>query len=171
MRIDPGRLGWLVGVVWLVACDGGSAADAVPLVVNEAMPENLASVPDENGQYADWIELYNAGDEDWSLAGLSLTDDGFVPGKAPLPDVTVPAGGYVVLWADDLPESGGLHLPFKLDKEGEILGLFAAAGDGGWVEVDLVSWEAVPVDVSVGRSPDGGAWAQLTVATPGAANP
>ena len=37
------------------------------LVISEAMSANGSAVPDENGEYPDWIEIWNSSDHDISL--------------------------------------------------------------------------------------------------------
>lgn len=47
------------------------------LVINELMADNETTIedPSEAGEYADWIELYNASDSPITLNGMYLTDD------------------------------------------------------------------------------------------------
>jgi hypothetical protein len=69
-----------------------------------------------NGDYAPWIELYNAGTEDAYLGGYWMSNDSDVP-KSELPDeVVVPAGGVFLLWADAArcEDSSEVHLNFSL---------------------------------------------------------
>ena len=40
------------------------------LVINELMASNNSSVADQNGEYDDWVELYNSGNIAISLAGF-----------------------------------------------------------------------------------------------------
>ncbi len=39
------------------------------LVINEFMADNETTVADQDGEYDDWIEFYNNGNEDISLSG------------------------------------------------------------------------------------------------------
>ncbi|MCX7003720.1 MAG: hypothetical protein NTV22_10675, partial [bacterium] len=45
---------------------------------------------------------------------MTLSDDAAVPDKWRLPDVTVPARGFVLLWLDGNSAAGPLHAPFAL---------------------------------------------------------
>ena len=45
------------------------------LFINEFMADNDSIVPDEYGQYDDWLEIYNAGSTAVDLGGMYLTDD------------------------------------------------------------------------------------------------
>ena len=80
---------------------------------------------------ADWIELRNSGASDVSLNGWSLTDDSGDPQKWMFPNVSIPAGGFLVVVADKLDlksnPGGFLHANFALDRDGNYVGLFDAA--------------------------------------------
>jgi hypothetical protein len=176
---------WLVLASAITACadftddddegegqDSGVDTGAVPvensrLYINEFMASNgstgLEGVDDD--ATPDWVELFNAGSFDVDLAGFWLTDDLAEPSKAILGDVILPAGGYVVFIADG--EDEGLHLPFKLDADGDALGLFDPAGQ----PLDRVTFGGQLTDASSGRAPDGGELGLLPEPTPGEANP
>jgi hypothetical protein len=81
-------------------------------------------------------------------------------------DTTLAPGDYLVVWADEQPEQGPFHAPFKLDADGEDVFLF----DGG-VIVDQTTFYSLNSDESYGRWPDGtGEWQVLSEATPGESN-
>jgi hypothetical protein len=141
------------------------------LFINEFMASNATTVADEHGDYADWIELYNAGDRRVSLHGYFLTDNIANPMKWQFPDTAIAPGGYLLIWADGEYRQGPLHASFRLDADkGEQVGLFSTNGDQLFL-VDTLSYGPQSRDTSVGRIPDGGAeWRQLAYATPWAAN-
>ena len=137
------------------------------LLVNELMAQNTSTVADDQGIYADWIELYNPTAEDVDLAGWSLTDDLTDPGRSTLPSLVLAAGEHRLLWADGAPEQGADHLAFSLDNDGEALGLYAPDGRA----IDGLRFGNQTDDVSLARSPDGGqSWVLASPATPGAPN-
>ncbi|HSH01216.1 MAG TPA: CotH kinase family protein [Anaerolineae bacterium] len=124
--------------------------------------------PAEAGEYPDWIELHNSGDEPLSLAGFSLTDNWVEPMKSPLdPSLVIPAGGYLRLWADDDVEQGVDHLNFKLSKYGASVALYA---DNGRVLVDRIELGRFIFNVSWGREGAEGPWRLQTCMTPAADN-
>src|SRR5690606_32662758 len=45
------------------------------LVINEIMASNVTTVVDQDGEYDDWLELYNNSTETLSLDNLYLSDD------------------------------------------------------------------------------------------------
>nr|MEE4269244.1 CotH kinase family protein [Candidatus Krumholzibacteria bacterium] len=140
------------------------------LRLNEFMADNDSVVPDEAGEYDDWLELYNGGTEPVSLGGLFLTDNLESSTKWALPDLVLGPGEFLVVWCDEDLDQGPLHASFKLGAGGEELGLFAGFAAGN-LPIDVLVFGAQTTDVSWGRWPDGqGAWAAMDVATPGAGN-
>lgn len=88
------------------------------ILFNEICTKNSVYL-DDNRQKEDWIEFYNAGKEDVDMAGLFLSssidslDMYEIPsGKSNL--TTIPAEGFLIVWADNDPEQGVLHAKFKL---------------------------------------------------------
>lgn len=139
------------------------------LYINEFLAANESIIPNENGDYVDYVELYNASDIDLSLDGMYMTDDLDEPLLYPLPALTVTAGGYLLLWADKEDALGDYHLPFALEKNGEELGLSYIDDGGEPVLLDGVAFGAQEDDISWGRVPDGGEWSTMTP-TPGSEN-
>ncbi len=140
--------------------------------INEWMAENDGSVLDPaDGKSDDWLELHNATASPVSLAGWSLSDDPALPRKFILPAGTsLPAGGFLLVWADDEPVQGtpaAPHANFKLSNAGETLGLYAPDGR----LVDEVTFSTQRADRTEGRPVDGEEGVRvLTVPTPGGAN-
>ncbi len=141
------------------------------LFINEFMASNASTIHDEAGDYDDWVELYNAGREPLDLSNTYLSDDFVRPTKWTFPDTTIPAGGYLLLWADGETAEGDLHLSFKLNAgPGERLGLYSTDGEHLFL-VDTVTFGPQRTDTSLGRLPDGDDdWEELGIPTPGNAN-
>lgn len=164
----------------LLACssasDGDSGENAVDvelpaLVINEFLAMNTAvEPPDGAGEYDDWIELWNAGDEDVSFDGLHISDDEAQPDRWPLPaDVSLEPGAFFLLWADGQPEQGSDHVSFKLSGAGEAIVLSLLTPDGA-TQVDAVTFESQAPDTSMARHPDGNLDWRAGTPTPGATN-
>lgn len=140
------------------------------LVINEYSASNKDSDPDNYGEYEDWVELYNAGGTSVSLGGYFITDNPLKPDKWPLPAVSLPAGGHVVIWCSSRDEVVGsfYHTNFKLTQcKGEKLFL----NDAALLIVDSVTTKLTQKNHSRGRKTDGGAtWGVFTTATPGNMN-
>lgn len=149
----------------------GSGGDLPLLAINEFMASNESAVLDEAGNSSDWVEVHNLGGDEVDLSGFHLSDDLDEPTKWAFPEGTVLApGGFLLVWADDGSGDGPLHAPYKLDADGEEIGLFGRAEDGA-TAIDTLVFEPQGTDVSMARMPDGsGTWAADTSPTPGASN-
>ncbi|MHC4555912.1 MAG: lamin tail domain-containing protein, partial [Planctomycetota bacterium] len=129
----------------------------IPLAINELMASNSSSIPDPQGEFDDWIEIYNFGTDAIDIGGMYLTDNLSVPNKWQIPGnspaaTTIPAGGYLLIWADNEIAEAGLHANFKLDAGGEEIALFY---NDGITLIDSIIFPDQTVDISYGRFPDG----------------
>jgi hypothetical protein len=140
------------------------------VVINEFMASNSASFEDTGypGSFPDWIEIINLRDHPVDLAGYTITDDLQECDKHTLAEgLTVEAGGYLILWADADEEEGDTHLNFKLEMEGEQLGLCDPDGE----PVTKLQYGQQVTDYSAARFPDGSStWDFDDTPTPGEAN-
>ncbi|UCG46032.1 MAG: lamin tail domain-containing protein, partial [Phycisphaerales bacterium] len=105
------------------------AADSI--LINELLAHSHGSEPD-------WIELYNATDEEINIGGWFLSDDDSDPNmirKYEIPaDTTILGGDYLVFVEDDSfgdPNPTGNNIPFGLSEGGETVYLYS--GQGGEV--------------------------------------
>ncbi len=109
------------------APNDGSAPAEGTLVINEFMASNNSwNVPGDNGDYPDWMEIYNTGETAIDMGGWYVTDALDDPGKYQLPTdnpdlTTVPPHGFLVIICDGTGE--GLHASFKLSGGGEEIGI------------------------------------------------
>ncbi len=161
-----------VGVVTM--CSRAKAqAGAAAVVINEVLASNGHTVPDSQGEYDDWIELYNRGDAPVNLGGMYLTDDPAEPIKWQFPKnsaalTTIPAHGYLLVWADNEVGDAGLHAAFKLSAGGDSVALF---DQDGVTLIDSVTFGAQRTDISYGRLPDAvDTWSSSAFPTPGMQN-
>ena len=102
------------------------------VVINEILADNESVSQDEDGDYSDWIELYNSGASAVDLTGWFLSDDESEYDKWPFPNTSIGAGSYLVVYASnkDRRESGSeLHSNFSLGNGGEYLGLHDSGGN------------------------------------------
>ncbi len=145
------------------------------LYINEFMASNASDTTDESGAYADWIEIYNDEVDPVDIGGMFITDDLSNPLKWKITDTipaqtTIPGKGFILLWADNDPEEGPLHVDFKLSAGGEQIGLTEVVGtDTAYVQT--ITFGPQITDISTGREPDGGAtFREYIWPTPGRSN-
>ncbi len=137
-------------------------------LINEVLSYNTSTVADSDGDYVDWIELYNPSCQALSLQNYSLSDNAGNPQKWVFPRVSMAPKGFILIFASGKDRrSGELHANFKVKSKGETLFLFSRAG----LLIDSVTVAPLAVDQSYGRTPDGGErWSILASPTPRAAN-
>ena len=129
------------------------------------------SAPDGPDATLDWIELHNNGVADVSLQNWTITDDATNTTKWVFPAVTIPAGGYLVVVADNLDiktnPGGFLHTNFKLDADGEFVGLYDQTGTA--VSQLAPTYPPMTAFQSYARN-GGGTFQYSSTPTPGAVN-
>ncbi|MFO7638841.1 MAG: CotH kinase family protein [bacterium] len=121
------------------------------VVINELLALNETTIRDPAGEYDDWVELYNNSALPVQLLGWHLSDDSTRPARWAFPDVTIPARGYLVVWADGQPGQGPLHANFSLAGSGEMLLLSRPDRE----VADRVIFGQQTADISFGRWPNG----------------
>jgi hypothetical protein len=93
---------------------------ATDVVINELMTSNKTTASDQDGEFDDWIELYNTSTTEKDLSGWFLSDDATKLKKFVFPVGTkIPAKGYLIVWADENGKQAGLHANFKFSASGE----------------------------------------------------
>lgn len=122
-------------------------------ILNELCPKNENIIVDEDGEYVDWIEIYNTNTiAPIALQDYFLSDNPNVPQKWAFPNITLNAGGYLLIFASDKDRTGAnLHTNFKLSSEGETL-ILSHKDDG---VIDQITFPALGEDQSFGRKEDG----------------
>lgn len=100
----------------LLLCTLLSAA-AQPVLINEVMTSNGSTLKDENGDSPDWIELFNAGSTEVSLAGYGLSDSATQPFKWVFRSGKIPTHGFLLVYAsgkDRQPGESPVVIPSAL---------------------------------------------------------
>ncbi len=145
------------------------------VVINEILANNKTIIKSNTGKYSDWIELYNKGTESVSIAGWMISDNPENPSRYAIPSdspdsMVIAPHGFLLLWADGNTSAGIRHLPFKLSKKGEFLGIYTLM-EGKMVCLDSIRYKGMKQDISFGRKPDGGKnWVDFKKPTPGTKN-
>ena len=97
------------------------------LYVSEIMASNNYTIKDDDGDYSDYIEIYNGYKNSINLSNYHLSDDEYDTKKWTFPDITIKSNEYIIVYASgknkcDL-ETRICHTNFKLSKSGEIITL------------------------------------------------
>ncbi len=128
-----------------------TAPSGTGIVINEFQADNATTVTDQDGEYEDWIELYNTTASPISLAGFHLSDKLDNVGKWTLPDIVINAGEHLIIWADEDGTQPGLHANFKLSASGEAV----VFSNPDLAVIDSLSFGPQTTDRSYSRCPDG----------------
>lgn len=161
------------GGEWKVVVDSKRVVPQV--VIHELLADNANGLRDEDGDAEDWIELHNRGTDAVSLKGWSIGSGSTGSEAWIFPDVEVPAGGFLVVFASGKnrrPFIPGvpLHLDSKLNATGDTWRLFGPE----WPAAILseVQYPAQGPDYSYGaqRVGDTEGWRYFNPPTPGSSN-
>ncbi|MDT3696212.1 MAG: CotH kinase family protein [Ignavibacterium sp.] len=139
------------------------------LFINELMADNSTTIPDPNGEYDDWIEIYNSSSSPIELTGKYLTDkkSNLTKYKFTQPDLFINPNEYLLIWCDEQQSQQGIHTNFKLSKDGEFVALI---NNDGISIIDSITFGEQTKDISFGRQIDSGSnWVFMTP-TPGSTN-
>ncbi|MEM7264267.1 MAG: lamin tail domain-containing protein, partial [Planctomycetota bacterium] len=153
---------------WSYEVDSTLPPDDV--VITEIMAASQSSLRDDDGEYGDWIELFNRGATPVDLRGWALSDDDENSGAWVFPDRTLEPGEYLVVFASgkNRAEGDDIHTSFRLSAAGEFVGLYNAESPRGLVS----GWARFPEQrrgVSYGLTSEGES-VYMTSPTPGVPN-
>jgi hypothetical protein len=122
------------------------------IVINEILPKNSQYGSDQDGEFDDWIELYNLANEDIDISGFYLSDSKKEPAKWKFPSGTVIGkNGFLIIWADGDSTQTGLHTNYKLSADGENIVLLSPSQE----VINLVEYPATVLEQSYARLPNG----------------
>lgn len=117
---------FLLLAVLLAGCAGSEpepGSGPQGLRISEVMADNKAFLMDAQGDFPDWVELYNAGPETAELGGCTLSDGSH---SWSLPEGQLAAGEYLLLYCGKDDDSG--RVSFSLSAKGEELSLWDTSG-------------------------------------------
>lgn len=137
------------------------------VVINEFLASNDTAIADQDGEFDDWLELYNKGTQAVDISGYHLSDDVDELDLYTFPANTVlNANEYLIVWADKDLSQAGYHADFKLSAAGETIFL----SDSSMTELDVVTYPEQATDTSYGRFVNGTGDFQIMLPTFGAMN-
>lgn len=135
------------------------------VIINEIAPDVKSGLADEDGEFVDWIELYNTTDKTISLDAYALSDKENKPLKWRFPEgAVIPPRSYYIVFCsgkDRRSDASGIpHTNFRLSAEHDTVVLSDSHGR----LVDRVVIDNIPEDCSYARRGDG--FVILNLATP-----
>lgn len=137
------------------------------LCINEIMANNFGYLKNENGNYNDWIEIYNGSGKTINLAGYGLTNNKNSLYKWIFPDIQIESNKYILVFAGISDGSSNLYTGFNLDISGGEL--FLTDNEGNIV--DSFNYGKQSCNISYGRLPlDYDELLYYSKATPGEKN-
>ena len=69
------------------------------LIINEISSNNKSTLQDNEGDYPDWIELFNESTDTVNLNGYTISDDREELDKYIIPDINIAPFSYLILFA------------------------------------------------------------------------
>ena len=121
-------------------------------VISEFMADSKSGLMDADGDFSDWIEIFNPTEFTVDLGSFFLTDDATDLSKWPFEPLTLEPGERAIVFASGKGvngPAGEIHTNFKLSAGGEYLALIT---DGGSTIVQefAPTYPALDTDVSYG---------------------
>lgn len=145
----------LLGIIGFTNCNKNNdpvIEETPDIVINELLPKNSQYGSDQDGEFDDWIELYNPADVDQDISGYYLTDSKKVLTKWKFPAGTIIGPkGYLIVWADGDSTQVGLHTNYKLSADGENVVLLSPDLN----VINLVEYPITLIEQSWARKPNG----------------
>lgn len=123
-----------------------------PVHISEVLKHNTLSAIDGDGDRSEWVELVNTSASAASMHGYFLSDDETDLYKWALPEVTLEAGGYLLVFLSGKNRTQGeLHASFGLSDDENMLYLTTIDG----MKTESIALNSLTRDnISIGR--DGG---------------
>jgi hypothetical protein len=90
------------------------------ILINELLPVNKTIAVNQNGEYDDWIELYNLSNSVKDISGYFLSDNKDHFSKWEFPSGTLnPGSGFLIIWADDDSAKACLNANYNNSSQGK----------------------------------------------------
>ena len=130
--MEPSKTHLAPGILAVFLALAGVLSSTATPIISEFLADNESGLRDEDGDWEDWLELYNPDSEPADLGGHFLTDNPDNLTKWRIPDGTsLQPRGFLVIFAsgkDRAIPGQQLHTSFGLDNSGEYLALVSPDG-------------------------------------------
>ncbi len=141
---------------------GVAPINLYPLFLNEIMSNNRSSHPDDDGDFSDWIELYNPTPLPIDLSRLALNDRLSLNRAWRFPGGSVLQGlDRTVILFDSSQAASESNTGFGLSSSGDSVFLFAERENGIEI-IDSLDFGFQATDISLARLPPDQAWGTAT---------
>jgi CotH kinase protein/Chitobiase/beta-hexosaminidase C-terminal domain/Lamin Tail Domain/Secretion system C-terminal sorting domain len=155
-----------LAVLFVLIFVGGNVYSQAQILLSEIQITNGSTIADEDGDYGDWVEVWNAGNEFANLQGYALSDDPQNLQKWIFPQWTIGPNERVVVFASAKNRfTDPLHTNFKLNADETLL--LSNANSEIIVNVQI---PALQLGHVLQTNAQANAWCIATVATPNAPN-
>ncbi len=146
---------------------GYAGGEYAGLVISEVMASNQTAMPDENGVFSDWVEIWNSSDRAINLENVGLSDDELSISFL-FPKMVLQPDERVIVICDKTNQAVPgkmLHAKFGLSTNGETVSLY----DPNAYLIDSVKTPILSADESYALTATG-AWVQTKEFSPGYPN-
>lgn len=164
-------VGLIIGIFFpciclIFLCLNQIQAKELTVRINEVCSNNFSTAPLSGRENSDWIELYNAGEQEVDLSGWSVSDGSEKKDQYILENISLKPGEYLLLYAtgEDCVTEEGIFLNFRLSQEEGI-----SLSDKEGKIVDSVALPKTTQNTSYARSEADGKW-KNSMPTPGQYN-
>ncbi|MBZ0265938.1 CotH kinase family protein [bacterium] len=135
-----------------------SVGRAQSIVLNEIVSQNVGTIADEDGEFTDWLELYNGTPNPLNLAGFGISDDPADPFKWIFPVTNIQQSEHLVIFASGKNRSyGTTHFETIID-HGDNWKYFVGETEppAGWslLQFDDAAWLEGPSGFGYGDDDD-----------------
>ena len=122
------------------------------------MSSNETILADEDGDFPDWIELYNGGNSPVNLEGYGISDDRLDLSKSVFPKITLLPKKHLLLFASGKDRVGAIDHWETVIREGDIWkytpGASEVAADWMTIDFDDSNWSSGPSGFGYGDNDD-----------------
>lgn len=95
----------LTGLILFLIVLSGQQELRSQILINEICPANNSLITNNDGEFNDWIELYNAGASPVNIEGYGLSDIASEPYQLTFPDYVMNPGSRLLIFASDKNET------------------------------------------------------------------